>query len=51
MRLAELHGKQRECNALRGHEGQYEAWRTRAGAMVGVAAQGHESTELDAQMA
>ncbi len=38
MRLAEMHGKQRECNARSGHEGQYEAWRTRAGAMVGVAA-------------
>ena len=38
MHLAELHGKQRERNARSGHEGQYEAWRTRAGAMVGVAA-------------
>jgi hypothetical protein len=38
MRLAELHGKQkRECNARSGHESQYKAWRTRAGAMVGVA--------------
>ena len=36
MRLAELHGKQRECNARSGHEGQYEPWRTRAGAMVAV---------------